>query len=48
MIVDLIKKNGEEDILVHMACGTTCSSYRAEMMAIEQTLEAVLLNVDQD
>ena len=50
MIVDLIKKNGEEEmlLLVHRACGTTCSSYRAEMMAIEQTLEAVLLNVDQE
>ncbi len=39
---------GEEEMLVHKACGTTCSSYRAEMMAIEQTLEAVLLNVDQE
>ncbi len=39
---------GEDEILVHKACGTTCSSYRAEMMAIEQTLEAVLLNIDQE
>ena len=39
---------GEEEMIVHKACGTTCSSYRAEMMAIEQTLEAVLLNIDQE
>ena len=38
----------EEEMIVHKACGTTCSSYRAEMMAIEQTLEAVLLNIDQE
>ncbi len=35
-------------MLVHRAYGITCSSYRAEMMAIKQTLVTVLLNVDQE
>ena len=39
---------GENEIIIHKACGTICSSYRAEMIAIEQTLEAVLLNIDKE
>ena len=39
---------GEKEIIIHKACGTICSSYRAEMMAIEQTLETVLLNIDKE
>ena len=39
---------GQEEMLIHRACGTICSSFRAEMMAIEMVLEAVLLNLDPD
>ena len=51
MVLRTVEVSGEEEMIVHRACGTIlahCSSYRDEMMIIEQTLEAVLLNVDQE
>ena len=39
---------GEEEKKVHKGCGVICSSYRAELIAIEQTLEAVLLHLDHE
>jgi len=39
---------GEEEIKVYRGCGVICSSYRAELIAIEETLETVLLHLDKE
>ena len=44
----MINIPGEDEIVLKAACGRICSSYRAEMKAMELALETVLQNIDEE